>query len=498
MNQLSPLLISSIIIGYFFILIAISYYTSRGADNKTFFTGDKSSPWLMVAIGMIGASLSGVTFISTPGVVGAGGYNQGFSYMQMVFGYLIGYAIIGTVLLPLYYRLGLVSIYEYLRDRFGNNSYKTGAFYFILSRVIGASLRLFLVAIVLQKFLMDGFGIPFPITVLITIGLIWVYTFNGGIKTIVVTDTLQTVCMLSAVILTIYYIGQAMGLDIGGIYDTVKNSEYSKMWFTDGGWNDANNLWKQLISGALIALVMTGLDQDMMQKNLTCKSIGDAQKNMLLFSIVLVFANVLFLALGALLTIYATKEGIALPETTDQLYPTIALQHMPTVVGVVFLLGLIAAAYSSADSALTSLTTSYCVDFLGFNQDTTRTEEEKKAIRFKVHLAFSFLLFVVVVLTKMLSAGAIINDLFRAAGYTYGPILGLFAFGILTKRVIRDNLVIPICIISPIISYLLVTYSDVLLGGFQFGSTIIALNGMLTFLGLWLISRKKEPTLASV
>lgn len=489
MNQLSPTIIAFIIAGYFLLLIGISWFTSRGASSKTFFTADKGSPWFLVAFGMIGASLSGVTFISIPGIVGAGKYNQAFSYLQMVFGYLIGYMVIATVLMPIYYKLGVVSIYEYLKLRFGNIAHKTGSFYFLLSRILGASLRLFLVAIVLQNFLMDGFGIPFPITVLITISLIWVYTFSGGIKTIVVTDTLQTVFMLGAVCFTIYFIGQALALDLGGIFNAVYESELSKVWFTDVGWNDPNNAWKQVLSGALIALVMTGLDQDMMQKNLTCRSLGDAQKNMFTFSIILVFANILFLSLGVLLYLYAQVDGIAIPESTDQLYPTIALLHMPAVVGVAFLLGLIAAAYSSADSALTSLTTAFCVDFLGFN-DSDLLENEQKATRFKVHIGFSIIIFLVVVLAKVLNAGAIINELFKAAGYTYGPLLGLFSFGILTKRKVPETWLLPVCILSPIVSYLLVKYSDVLLGGFQFGSTIIALNGLLTFLGLWAFSSK--------
>lgn len=491
MYQISPIIIASLIIGYFLVLIFVSYVTSRKADNDTFFTANKSSPWYLVAFGMIGASLSGVTFISMPGVVGAGGYNQSFSYMQMVIGYLFGYGIIATVLMPLYYKLGLVTIYEYLRDRFGHYSYRTGTFYFILSRVIGASLRLFLVAVVLQNILMDGWGIPFPITVMITIGLIWVYTFSGGIKTIVMTDTLQTICMLGSVILSIYYIGQAMGLDIEGIYSTVRESELSKIWYTEVGWNDPNNMWKQLISGALIAVAMTGLDQDMMQKNLTCKNIGEAQKNMFAFSGVLILANLLFLTLGALLYIYASSEGIAIPDSTDQLYPTIAIQHMPAIVGVTFILGLIAAAYSSADSALTSLTTTVCVDFLDFKTDK-KSENNKTAIRWKVHLGFSVLIWLVVVMAKWLNAGAVINELFKAAGYTYGPLLGLFSFGILTNRRINDKLVIPICILAPVICYLLVEYSDTLLGGFQFGSTIIALNGLLTFIGLWMISNSTK------
>ena len=497
MDQLSPALIATIILGYFFLLIAISFFTSRNTTDSTFFTGDRSSPWLLVAIGMIGASLSGVTFISVPGLVGAGGKNQAFSYMQMVIGYLFGYAAIAYVLMPIYYRLGLTSIYEYLGRRLGRHSHWVGAFYFLLSRIVGASFRLFLVAIVLQKFLMDSYGIPFEVTVLITIGLIWVYTFSGGIKTIVVTDVLQTVCMLVAVVLTILHVGRALELDFSGIVTTLMESPMTKVWHTDVGWNDPNNIWKQLLSGALIALVMTGLDQDMMQKNLTCRSLGDAQKNMVTFSIVLVFANLLFLSLGALLYIYAAESGVDVPASTDLLYPTIALDHMPVVVGVVFLLGLIAAAYSSADSALTSLTTAFCIDFLDFGKKD-RSLNSKKRIRLLVHIGFSLILLLVVVVTKQLDAKAIINELFVAAGYTYGPMLGLFAYGILTRWQLADRYVIPVCIAAPVLSYILVENSATWLGGFQFGHTIIALNGLLTFIGLLAITRWGQPPIANI
>ncbi len=488
-GNISPLTIATIVIVYFLVLIGISLVTSKNADNKSFFNANKNAPWFLVAFGMIGASLSGVTFISIPGVVGQEATNMCFSYMQMVFGFLVGYFVIATILIPLYYRLNLTSIYQYLESRFGFYSYKTGAFYFILSRIIGASLRLFLVAIVLQNFLMEPLGIPFFITVLLTILLIWVYTVNGGIKTIILTDTLQTFCMLTAVVCSIYFIGQSMDIGVTGLITEIQQSDYGKMWFFDVGWNDPNNFFKQFISGALIAIVMTGLDQDMMQKNLTCRSKEDAQKNVFTFSIILVFANLLFLSLGALLYIYAQKEGIAIPEKTDQLYPTIALEHMPAAVGILFILGLIAAAYSSADSALTSLTTSFCIDFLGFEKSLL-SEKEKKQKRIYVHIGFSTVLFVVIVLAKALNAGAVINELYIAAGYTYGPLLGLFSFGILTKRNILDHWVIPICIASPLISYIINTNADSWLNGFQFGSTIIALNGLITFILLWTISRK--------
>ena len=365
MDTLTPGIIFGVIALYFIALMAVSYFTSRNANNADFFLANRKSPWYLVAFGMIGASLSGVTFISLPGAVGAGGNNQAFSYMQMVFGYLVGYAVIALVLLPLYYRMNLTSIYGYLEERFGKWSYKTGAFYFLLSRIIGASLRLFLVAIVFLQ-IAQGFDmvIPFWLVVAVTIILIWIYTFQGGIRTIVWTDTLQTFFMLTAVVLTIFAIGNALDKGAGDLISTIQQSDYSQMFFFDNFMTDSNNFFKQFVSGALIAIVMTGLDQDMMQKNLSCRTLGDAQKNVFAFSIVLVFVNMLFLGLGALLYIYTTNVGIEIPERTDQLFSTIALEHLSPSIGIVFILGLIAAAYSSADSALTALTTSFCVDFL--------------------------------------------------------------------------------------------------------------------------------------
>ncbi|MBT8219987.1 MAG: sodium:solute symporter [Bacteroidia bacterium] len=483
---MSPGLILTVVAGYFLLLILVSYWTSRNADNQDFFIAGRKSPWILVAVGMIGASLSGVTFISIPGVVGAGAKDQAFSYMQMVFGYLLGYFVIATVLLPIYYRQNLTSIYTYLERRFGFFSYKTGAAFFLLSRIVGASFRLFLVAIVLQKFVMDPFGIPFIATVGITIVLIWLYTYSGGIKTIVWTDTLQTICMLTAVSLTILAIGKALDTNIGGLIDRIQESSYSKMFFFEGGWNDANNFFKQFISGALIAIVMTGLDQDMMQKNLSCRSLKDAQKNVFLFSIILIFANLLFLSLGALLYIYAGEIGIAIPERTDQLFPLIALQHLPTFTGVIFVIGLIAAAYSSADSALTALTTSFCVDFLDFEKSEEKPDKLRKK-RLIVHICFSVILLITIVLFNQLDDGAVISKIFVAAGYTYGPILGLFAFGILTNWQIRDRYVIVVCLLSPLISYFINGQSENWFGGFQFGHMIILLNGIITFIGLLLI-----------
>jgi Na+/proline symporter len=493
-QELTPIIILGVIVAYFALLMTISYVTGKESDNVHFFLAGRESPWYIVAFGMIGATLSGVTFISIPGVVGADGLNKDFAYMQMVFGYFFGYLFIATVLLPLYYRMRLTSIYSYLGKRFGFFAYKTGAGYFLLSRTIGASFRLYLVAIVLQKFVFGPFGIPFWVTVLVTILLIWIYTFRGGINTIIWTDTLQTVCILTAVVLTIVAIGQALETNVGGLVDLVSNSEYSQMLFFEGGWGDPNNFFKQFISGALITIVMTGLDQDMMQKNLSCRNIGEAQKNMITLSIVIIFVIMLFLFLGALLYIYSSYVGLAIPERTDQLYPTIALQHLSPVTGIMFILGLIAAAYSSADSALTSLTTSFCVDFLNF-ETSEDTEQQKKDKRFKVHVAFSVLLLLIIILFNSLNNDAVINNLFYFAGLTYGPLLGLFAFGLSTRLKVRDNLVLPVCIAAPVITAVIDGNAPVLLNGFQFGYLILLLNGFLTFLGLLAISyREYEAT----
>lgn len=506
-QQLSPLVILGFIGAYFLMLIVVSFFTGKQSDSESFFLAGRQSNWVLVAVGMIGASLSGVTFISIPGKVGVEGTNQDFSYLQVVMGYLLGYAVIALVLMPLYYRLKLTSIYGYLEQRLGYYSYKTGAFYFMLSRMIGSSFRLYLVAIVLQKFALDQLGVPFAVTVAVTLLLIWVYTFRGGLRTIVFTDTIQTVAMLGAVVLTIVYISSALETSIGGLAEMIMNSHYSKVFFFEGGWSDPNNFFKQFISGALITIVMTGLDQDMMQKNLSCRSIQDAQKNMLTFSIILFIANVLFLSLGAALYLYATSVGIEMPETSDYLYPTIALQHLPAAASIIFILGLIAAAYSSADSTLTALTTSFCIDFLNFEKVQRSPEEEKKT-RTYVHIGFSVLTLVVIVLFHAWNNDAVINKLFVAAGYTYGPLLGLFAFGILTPFKLREiidlsvyawgsklpaplqriNMVVIICLAAPVLSYIIEMNSAKLFFGFTFGFLIIALNGLITFLGLLAIS----------
>ena len=490
MTTLTPEFSLGIIIGYFLLLFLISLFTSKKSSNMDFFLAGRKSPWIIVAIGMIGSSLSGVTFISVPGAVGGEGLNKAFSYMQIVMGYLLGYLVIATVLMPIYYKLNLTSIYGYLLNRFGQNSYKTGSAYFLLSRTIGSAFRLYLVAIVLHQFVFSPLGLPFWGTVFLSILLIWFYTFQGGIKTIIWTDTLQTVTMLAAVSMTIFAIGKALSLEPLQIFSKVKESDYSQIFFFEGGWSDPNNFFKHFISGALITIVMTGLDQDMMQKNLSCKSLKDAQKNMLTFCIILIFANLLFLFLGAMLYIYAVETGIPLPSKTDQLYPMIAIEHLSPYIGIVFIIGLIAAAYSSADSALTALTTSFCIDFLNFEKRNL-TEEEMKKKRMAVHIGFSFLLFLVIIIFESVNNDAVISQVFTAAGYTYGPLLGLFAFGIFTKREVIDRWVIPICLTAPILSFLLNQNSEILFNGFNFGFLIILLNGTLTFAGLFLISNRK-------
>ena len=473
-------MIISVLVGYFALLIFISKMTSDDDGNESFFVGKKQSQWYIVAFGMIGASLSGVTFISVPGWVAS----SQFSYFQMVLGYLVGYSVIATVLMPLYYKLNLTSIYSYLEGRFGFWSYKSGAFYFLLSRTIGASFRLFLVANVLQILVFDSWNIPFAATVALTIALIWVYTHKAGIKTIIWTDTLQTLFMIVAVVLCFYYVADAMDFSISTAIEQISLSEYSKTFFLEDA-NSASFFPKKFFAGAFIAIVMTGLDQDMMQKNLSCPNIKDAQKNMFWFSIVLVFVNLLFLGLGALLYLFANQVGIS--ATGDDLFATVAMHEtMPVVVGLFFLLGLIAAAYSSADSALTALTTSFCVDFLAIEK---KEASKQISIRKRSHILFSVILFLVILIFKLINDESVISALFKVAGYTYGPLLGMYAFGLFTKWKINDHLIIPVVLLAPIISYILQLKSPVW-WGFHFGFELLIVNGVLCFLGMLLIRKR--------
>lgn len=469
------------IASYFGVLILISYFTGKKSTNETFFKANKQSPWYLVAFGMIGASLSGVTFISVPGWIEA----SQFSYMQVALGYILGYFVIGTVLLPLYYRLNLTSIYTYLDERYGNYSYKTGATFFLISRIIGSSFRLYLVANVLQIILFDELGIQFWQTVTITVLLIWLYTFKSGIKTIVWTDTLQTLFMLISVVVSIYYISIDLGIDSGNLLGYILDNDLSRTFFFDDV-RSANYFWKQFISGAFIAIVMTGLDQDMMQKNLTCKTLKDAQKNMFWFTIVLTVVNFVFLCLGLLLTVYAQQNGIDAHK--DDLFPILAQHHLGMGVFVFFILGLIAAAYSSADGALTALTTSFSIDIVNIEK---RYDEVKQVrVRKQIHILISLvIIFVIIAFKYLIKDESVIAKLFVFAGYTYGPLLGLYAFGLFTKWKVKDKLVPIIAILSPILSYI-ISINSIKWLGFDFGFFILILNGFLTFLGLLLIRRK--------
>ncbi|MBT8395122.1 MAG: sodium:solute symporter [Bacteroidia bacterium] len=485
---MTPTQIILLIAAYFGLLILISYYTGRNDSNEDFFKAGKQSPWYVVAFGMVGASLSGVTFISVPGWIDG----SQFSYFQVVLGYMVGYFVVAFVLMPIYYRLNVTSIYEYLLDRFGTVSHKTGAFFFFISRVLGAAFRLFLVAIVLQQFVFDAWNVPFEITVIISILLIWIYTKKGGIKTIVWTDTLQTLFMIVAVILSIYFINEKLGWTFGEFLASEQLDSYSKIFVTDS-FLERSHFLKSFLGGMFITICMTGLDQDMMQKNLTCKSLKDAQKNMISFSVVLVFVTFLFMLLGALLFIYAKENDISIPlmdgnPKTDLLFPEIALNSgLSITLAVTFMLGLIAAAYSSADSALTSLTTSFCVDFLNIAR---KPKDQQKKIRKTTHVGMSILLVIVIIIFKYILNSNVIDSLLTVAGYTYGPLLGLFAFGIFTNYEVKDKYVWIVAVCSVVVITLIASIPPENLGGYVVGYELLPINGLLTFLGLILIRRK--------
>ena len=485
---MSSSIILTVIFLYFLGLFIISNLTTGNDDNQTFFSANKESPWYLVAFGMVGASLSGITFISVPGDIGS----TQFTYFQVVLGYLFGYFVVALLLLPIYYKLNLTSIYEYLKVRFGNVSHKTGAFFFFLSRITGASFRLYLVAIVLQQFVFNELNIPFEITVILSVLLIWIYTFRGGIKTIVWTDTLQTSFMIVSVILSIYLINQSLNWTFIDFINSDELKTYSNFLVTDS-FLEKNYFLKSFIGGMFITICMTGLDQDMMQKNLTCKSLKEAQKNMIVFSIVLVVVTFIFLLLGALLFIYSEKFGIMIPKlngstNTDLLFPEIALNsNLGNLIGITFLLGLIAAAYSSADSALTSLTTSYCVDIIDIKD---KTQGYQTKIRKRAHLVMSSILVLVIIIFDNYLNRSVIDGLLVLAGYTYGPLLGLFSFGIFTNYKVNDQYVWIVTIFSVILVSFLANLDPSYLGGYKIGYELLPINGLITFLGLILIRRK--------
>jgi len=484
---MSPTLIFTSFIVYTLLLFVVSWFTSRKADNQSFFIGNKKSPWFVVAYGMIGASLSGVTFISIPGWVGTTGY----TYFVIVLGYVLGYVVITTILLPLYYKLNLTSIYTYLEQRFGKRAYTTGAIFFLISRIIGASFRMFLVVSVLQFFVFDHFGIPFWMTVVLFMVLIQLYTMKGGIKTIVWTDTLQTTFMILAVIVSIVLILQNMQTGFLTMVEIVWDSDLSKIVVTD--IDSKQNFFKLLLSGMFITIVMTGLDQDMMQKNLSCRNLKDAQKNTTTLSLILVPVNLVFLFLGAVLYLYAAQSNIEIPASTDHLFPDIAFNHLGIFAGIVFVIGLISAAYSSADSALTALTTSFSIDILKLDKKYANNENLLKSKRQQVHIGMAIVIIFVIVLFELINNQAVISQLFTFAGYTYGPLLGLYAFGLLTKIQVRDNWIPIVAIVAPVLSYFLSRYSETLFNGYQIGFELLIINGIFTFIGL-LIFRKKRKS----
>lgn len=477
---MKPEYILLLMVIYFALLLIVAKASTKRGDNSTFFIGNRQSPWWLVSFGMIGASLSGVTFISVPGWV----ESSGMAYMQMVLGYVVGYFCIAFILLPIYYRYNTTTIYGFLSQRYGKIAHKTGATFFILSRWLGASFRLYLVAAILQSLVFDQLGVRFIWTVIITLALIWIYTNRGGIRTVIFTDTLQTLAMLGAVCLTIYYVYQSLD-NSDGILNTIFSQEESKWFFPDA--TDGRNFWKQFLGGVFITLAMTGLDQDMMQKNLTCRNLREAQFNMITLSGVLVFVNILFLSLGILLLVYARQEGI--DAHGDQLFPAVANYFdIPLIVGLLFFIGLIAAAYSSADSALTSLTTSFCVDILGVEK---MKESRALLIRKRVHIGMTLAIALLIILARPFVDASIIKNIFTAAGYTYGPLLGLFAFGILSKSSIQNEIVIPVAaLLSPILTYV-ISWVSPIYWNYTFGFEIILLNGLLMTTMLYLSSTKE-------
>ena len=470
---------------YSLLLFVIMGFTSRKANNETYYIGNRRSPWFVVAYGMIGASLSGVTFLSVPGDV----YNTQFTYFGIVIGYIVGYIVIAKVLLPLYYRLNLTSIYSYLGQRFGNSSYKTGSFFFILSRLLGSALRMYLVIYILQEFVFRHWNIPIAATASFFVLIILLYTFKGGIKTIVWTDTLQTTFFLAALIFMMVFVLKDMNMSLGQIVNEMQVREYTKVFNLD--WREHNFFLKQILSGAFITITMTGLDQDMMQKNLTCKNLKEAQRNMFTFSGILVFVNALFLLMGGMLIIYSIHNGIDIAAMkTDRIFSTVAFDYLPPIGGIIFVIGLISAGYSSADGTLTALTTVLCVDFIGLEK-MNKSEKEKIKIRTGIHILMGLLFLLVILVFSRYHNDALIRILFQVASFTYGPLLGLYAFGLFTKRTLKADRFVPLfACLSPLICLFLHKFSEQLFGGYVFGFELLLVNGLIMFCFLWGGSRK--------
>jgi len=481
---MSPISVLITIAAYFAVLYFISYLSGRKADNAGFFSGNRKSPWYIVAFATIGAAISGVTFVSVPGMVAA----NGFSYLQMVLGFAVGQLIIAFILIPLYYKMNLVSIYEYLENRFGISSYKTGAWFFFISKMLGASVRLFVVCAVLQLLVFTPLHLPFILNIIFTVGIVWLYTFRGGVKSLIWTDSLKTFCLIVSVGLTIYYIGKNLGLTTGSMWSLIGDSEMSKTFFFDD-INDKRYFWKQFLAGVFTTIAITGLDQDMMQKTLSCKNFRDARKNMITSSILQIFINLLFLTLGILLYAYAANKLIVLPEKGDDVFPFLAMQFSP-LVGVLFIVGLISAAYAAAGSALTALTTSFTVDIL--ESPKTKTENQITSIRKKVHIGMAAIMVVVIFAINLLNNDSVIQTVYKVASYTYGPLLGMFVFGIFTKKAVKDRWVPLVAIASPVLCFILDLNSQTWFNGYQFSHERLILNAFFTFAGLCLLIRKNK------
>lgn len=480
---MTPVVVLITIFAYFIVLFSISYAVGRRADSQGFFVGNRRSPWFVVAFAMIGSMISGVTFISVPGMVAA----SGFSYLQMVLGFVVGQLLIAYVLVPLFYRMNVVSIYEYLETRFGIASYRTGAWFFFISKMLGAAVRLFLVCVVLQLLVFEPLHLPFVMNVVFTVGLVWLYTFRGGVKSLIWTDTLKTVCLVVSVVLCIYYIARGLHLDLGGLWLTIRGSEMSQMFFFDDV-NDKRYFFKQFLAGVFTVIAMNGLDQDMMQRNLSCRNSRDSQKNMITSGIAQFFVNALFLMLGVLLYVYASAYGIAIPAKSDELFPWIATQgYFPGIVGILFVVGLISSAYSAAGSALTALTTSFTVDILGVKG---KSEEQVSHLRKRVHIGMAVVMGVVIFIFNVLNNTSVIDAVYTLASYTYGPILGLFAFGLSVKTPVRDRYIPLVAIVSPILCFILDRHSQEWFGGYSFSYELLILNALFTYIGLLLLIRR--------
>lgn len=500
---MSASLLFAFVLGYFLILLGVAYYTSRNATNESFFIGNRNSNWMLVAFGMIGTSLSGVTFVSVPGTVGdltATGY-KAFGYFQVIIGYIFGYMAIAFVLIPLYYKLNLTSIYHYLDQRFGKASYKTGALFFIISRTFGATARLYLVINVLQVFILKDMHVPFIVTTAVILLMILLYTFEGGVKTIVYTDTLQTSFMLLGLIVCLVYILGNMHISFGDALTMIQNKGYSQIINTD--YKSKGFILKNLIGGAVIAIAMTGLDQEMMQKNISVRTVKDSQKNIFSFTVIMVLVNILFLTLGGLLYLFMLNKGAIYEGKQllmnnaniigDDLFPTVALHYLPSAIGIIFIIALISALFPSADGALTALTSSFCIDILGIKRNPSLDEARQKKIRLTVHLSFAIVFLICIMVFKWINDKSIINIVLDLAGYTYGPLLGLFGFGILTKRTLGKGYAVTlVCLLAPAICYILGKNAATWFNGYQIGYEMLLINGILTFAGLWMISRKAE------